>query len=55
MKPNSQLIVSEIATGLLRELEYDYRNRMTTVIDRNSSGSEIQVVATLNSTGHFCG
>ncbi|MGK7874026.1 MAG: RHS repeat-associated core domain-containing protein [Xenococcaceae cyanobacterium] len=35
---------TEIATGLVQEFEWDYRNRLVAVIDKDASGVEIQRV-----------
>ncbi len=35
---------TEIATGVVRELEWDYRNRLVAVIDKNAAGNETQRV-----------
>jgi len=35
---------TEIATGVVRELEWDYRNRLVAVIDKDAAGNETQRV-----------
>ena len=40
----NQVLRTEIASGKVREMEYDHRNRLGAVIDKDSSGTELQRV-----------